>query len=191
MGSLFLLHVNFFNISFQTAHPVNPDPTQGSSDDEDLLVEHLYTKLKDQRYMIVLDDVCDTKVWDYLRRSFPKQDNGSLVLLTTSQEEVARSANSFHISRMPDLNEHPLWEFLSTVIFGRGSCPPELEEAGKKIVENCQRLRLVLPKVLLFLYRTKDTPEQWNNLAADKENPIFMVADELAEVLLLPQNNQF
>lgn len=137
----------------------------------------------------MLDDVHDTKVWDYLRRSFPKQDNGSLVLLTTSLLEVARSADSFHISRMPDLNEHPLWEFLYAVMFGRGSCPPELEEVGKKIIENCQKLRLVLPKVLLFLYRTRNTPEQWNNLAADRDNPIFMVTDELAEVQLLPQNN--
>ncbi|KAG6416493.1 hypothetical protein SASPL_123923 [Salvia splendens] len=98
-----------------TGHPVNPDQSLGLGDDEELLVEHLYTRLKDCRYMIVLDDVCDTNIWDYLRRSFPKQDNGSLLLLTTSLEKIALFSYSFHISRMPDFDEHPMWDFLCLV----------------------------------------------------------------------------
>lgn len=132
----------------------------------------------------MLDDVCDTKVWDYLRRSFPEQDNGSLVLLTTSLEEVAQFSDSFHISRMPDFDEHPTWDFLCLVVFGGPFCPPQLEEAGKKIIKNCQRLRLVLIKVLIFLSRTKKTPEHWNSIAEDKDNPVFMVSDEISEVYL-------
>ncbi|XP_042067917.1 putative late blight resistance protein homolog R1A-10 [Salvia splendens] len=166
----------------KTGHPVNPDQSMGLGDDEELLVEHLYTRLKDRRYMIVLDDVCDTNIWEYLRRSFPKQDNGSLLLLTTSLEEIALFSNSFHISRMPDFDEHPMWDFLCLVVFGGPFCPPQLEEAGKNIIKNCQGLRLVVIKVLLFLSSTKKTPEYWNNIAADKDNPIFMVADEISEV---------
>ncbi|XP_041993167.1 putative late blight resistance protein homolog R1A-3 isoform X1 [Salvia splendens] len=166
----------------KTGHPVNPDQSLGLGDDEELLVEHLYTRLKDCRYMIVLDDVCDTNIWDYLRRSFPKQDNGSLLLLTTSLEKIALFSYSFHISRMPDFDEHPMWDFLCLVVFGGPFCPPQLEEAGKNIIKNCQGLRLVVIKVLLFLSSTKKTPEHWNNIAADKDNPIFMVADEISEV---------
>ncbi|KAH6803276.1 hypothetical protein C2S51_034722 [Perilla frutescens var. frutescens] len=171
----------------KASYSVNPTLTPGLGDEE-LLVDHLYTALNGRKYMIVLDDVCDTMVWDYLRRAFPKQDNGSLVLLTTSVEEVALSADSFHISRMPDFDECAVWGFLRLVIFGRPDCLPEFEEVGKKIVKNCQRLSLVLIKVLLFMSRTKNTPEQWKDLAEDKDNPVFMVADEISEVCRIKED---
>lgn len=176
-----------FHLFFQTAHPANPEPTPELEGDEDLLLNHLHARLKDQSYMIALDDVCDTKVWDYLQRAFPKQDNGSLVLLTTSLLEVAKSAESFHISRMPDFDEHAAWELLCLVMFNGPPCQPKLNEVGKKIVKNCRGLRLVIPKVLLFVSRTKNSPEQWNNIAEDEENPIFTVAHELFQVLRLAQ----
>lgn len=152
--------------------------------DEEFLVEHTYTSLKGRKYMIVLDDVCDTKVWDYIRRSFPKQDNGSLVLVTTSLEEQGLFADRFHICRMPDFNEDSAWDLLRMVIFGRRWCPPKLEAIGKQIVKNCQRLRLILVKVALSLSRNKMMPEHWCNLATDKDNSIFNVSDEIAEVLV-------
>lgn len=167
--SFFFFWHKLFHLPFQTAHSANPEPTPELGGDEDLLLNHLRTRLKDQSYMIALDDVCDTKVWDYLQRAFPKQDNGSLVLLTTSLLEVAA------------------WELLCLVMFNDPPCQPKLNEVGKKIVKNCQGLRLVIPKVLLFVPRTKNSPEQWNNIAEDEENPIFTVAHELFQVLRFAQ----
>ncbi|KAL2464550.1 Disease resistance RPP8-like protein 3 [Forsythia ovata] len=41
------------------------------------LAEYLYKTLKLKRYLIVLDDMWDTKVWDKVKRSFPNDKNGS------------------------------------------------------------------------------------------------------------------
>ncbi|KAL8498812.1 hypothetical protein ACS0TY_021953 [Phlomoides rotata] len=45
--------------------------------------EYVHTSLKGERYLIVLDDVRETVVWEYLRKLFPDENNGSRVVLTT------------------------------------------------------------------------------------------------------------
>ncbi|CAA2989610.1 late blight resistance homolog R1A-10, partial [Olea europaea subsp. europaea] len=54
------------------------------------LSESMYKNLKGRRYVIVLDDVWDTKVLDDLKRLFPNDKDGSRIMLTTrSLEDVA------------------------------------------------------------------------------------------------------
>ncbi|XP_022865109.1 disease resistance protein RPP13-like [Olea europaea var. sylvestris] len=55
---------------------------------EEQLSEHLYKSLKGRKYLIVMDNVRDTKVWDLVWRLLPKDDEGSRVLLTTSKPSV-------------------------------------------------------------------------------------------------------
>ncbi|XP_057808158.1 putative late blight resistance protein homolog R1A-10 [Salvia miltiorrhiza] len=152
---------------------------------EDEVAEYLHTTLMGRRYMIVLDDICSIEAWGSLKRSFPEQDNGSLILLTTTLMEVAQYAESFYIYEMASfLTVNYCWDILRSTFFGLEA---ELEEAGKKIAENCRGLRLVLVKVTLFLLITERTPELWNKLAADRESSVFMVADELSEIYKLKQ----
>ncbi|KAL0418343.1 UNVERIFIED_CONTAM: putative late blight resistance proteinR1A-4 [Sesamum radiatum] len=40
------------------------------------LAERLYKNLKGRRYLVVMDDVWDTKVWDDVKRFFPDDNNG-------------------------------------------------------------------------------------------------------------------
>ncbi|KAL0357577.1 UNVERIFIED_CONTAM: putative disease resistance RPP13-like protein 3 [Sesamum calycinum] len=51
-------------------------------EDEELAV-YLYKSLKGRRYLIVMDDMWDTEIWDAVRRLFPDDGTGSRVLLTT------------------------------------------------------------------------------------------------------------
>lgn len=55
---------------------------------EEQLSEHLYKSLKGRKYLIVMDNVRDTKVWDLVWRLLPKDDEGSRVLLTTAKSNV-------------------------------------------------------------------------------------------------------
>ncbi|CAA2961755.1 late blight resistance homolog R1A-10 [Olea europaea subsp. europaea] len=55
---------------------------------EEQLSEHLCKSLKGRKYLIVMDNVRDTKVWDLVWRLPPKDDEGSRVLLTTSKPNV-------------------------------------------------------------------------------------------------------
>ena len=42
------------------------------------------------KYLIVMDDVWDTKAWEDLKGAFPDYNKGSRVLITTRQESVAK-----------------------------------------------------------------------------------------------------
>ncbi|KAH6819486.1 hypothetical protein C2S51_003089 [Perilla frutescens var. frutescens] len=151
--------------------------------EDEKLWNYLCKALEHRRYMIVLEDVHDVKLLDCLRRSLPDRSNGSVVLLTTSSEEVSQLADSGHTFETPRWHvEQSVWFCLRLLIFGVEPISAELEEAGKKIVENCRGLLISVAKTFVFLYKTEKSLEQWSKIAADKENPIFIVGDEISEL---------
>ncbi|KAH0662592.1 hypothetical protein KY284_027523 [Solanum tuberosum] len=54
------------------------------------IVDKLRKNLIGRRYLIVLDDIWDVKVWEDLGLCFPKGENGSKVMVTTRIEQVAK-----------------------------------------------------------------------------------------------------
>ncbi|KAJ3687661.1 hypothetical protein LUZ61_016825 [Rhynchospora tenuis] len=68
------------------------------------LMSELNSLLSKQRYLIILDDVWkDSNVWDQLQDAFPDHNNGSRVLITTREVEVAKSADPNMAPYKPDL----------------------------------------------------------------------------------------
>ncbi|XP_031092227.1 putative late blight resistance protein homolog R1B-16 isoform X2 [Ipomoea triloba] len=63
--------------------------------------------LKDQRYLIVMDDIWSTTAWDSVQRCFPDDNNGSRILLTSRLREVAEYASSedyeIHVKKLARL----------------------------------------------------------------------------------------
>ncbi|KAG8383916.1 hypothetical protein BUALT_Bualt04G0063800 [Buddleja alternifolia] len=51
--------------------------------EEESLAERIYKSLKGRRYLIVMDDIWNSDVWDDLRRYFPNDGNGSRILFTS------------------------------------------------------------------------------------------------------------
>lgn len=71
----------------------------------DQLLEQLYRKLKGKRYLIVMDDLWSIEAWDLVKRSFPDDNNGSRIMITTRLLEVADCAgNGCPPHHMPFLN---------------------------------------------------------------------------------------
>ncbi|KAL2515567.1 putative late blight resistance protein-like protein R1B-8 [Forsythia ovata] len=66
------------------------------------LAEYLYRTLKGTRYLILLDDMWDTKVWDKVKRSFPNDKNGIRIMVTTRLENVGEDSN-IHVSKLVKL----------------------------------------------------------------------------------------
>ncbi|KAM3376531.1 putative late blight resistance protein R1C-3 [Capsicum galapagoense] len=114
------------------------------SEDIDV-ADKLRKQLYGKRYLIVLDDVWDIDTWDELTRPFPEVVKGSRIILTTRQKEVA-----FHGKCNTDplnlrlLRPEESWELLEKRAFGEESCPDELLDVGKEIVQNCKGLPLVV-----------------------------------------------
>ncbi|OVA18807.1 Disease resistance protein [Macleaya cordata] len=126
-----------------------------------------YLQQGDKKYLIVLDDIWSTQAWDGLNTAFPDQLNGSRVLLTTRNRDVALRVDPFrNIHELRLLNEVESWELFLKKIFPvqstcKVSCPSELEELGKKIVAKCGGLPLAIVVLGGLLSRKDKTQSSW------------------------------
>ncbi|KAM3325393.1 putative late blight resistance protein R1A-3 isoform X1 [Capsicum chacoense] len=145
------------------------DEATKMKDDADLAVL-LYRKLRRKRYLIVLDDLWDIKAWDDLRRSFPDDDNGSRILVTSRLQHLASQVES---DTKPDNHPTPLrfftaeesWELLQKKVFATDCCPRNLKEPGMRIARSCHGLPLAVTLVAGILARTEKIESWWNEVA--------------------------
>nr|GLL37185.1 uncharacterized protein LOC109181763 [Ipomoea trifida] len=139
---------------------------------EDILKDTIHTLLKDRKYFIVLDDVWEKKDWDSLRTAFPKNMNGSRVLVTTRHEYVVDSTWKSHNLRK--LSDDDGWLLIKNNVFGTEGCSDTLEEHGKKIARKCEGLPLALVVVAGILRKCK-TSTDWQRVA---DNPLLEINRE-------------
>ncbi|KAK4427063.1 putative late blight resistance proteinR1A-4 [Sesamum alatum] len=150
------------------------------------LAERMYKNLKGRRYLIVMDDVWDTKTWDDIRRFFPDDDNGNRIILTTRQSEVAIYAGSNSpIHNMSLLNPNASWELLRKTVFGQDDCPLGLEKIGWKIAQNCKGLPLAIV-VIGGLLSKESKQEDWEQITKDVNSAVARnVGNQFMEILSL------
>ncbi|XP_042495671.1 probable disease resistance protein RF9 [Macadamia integrifolia] len=118
--------------------------------------------LSDRRYLIVIDDVPGAKVWNHLKEAFPNGQNGSRIMLTTRDVEVAYLSNSDGFPhRLWVLSAADSWELFtrkvsiapwqvstdacpSTSHTMKSRIPPQLEAIGRKMVKKCKGIPLLI-----------------------------------------------
>ncbi|PIM99451.1 Apoptotic ATPase [Handroanthus impetiginosus] len=145
------------------------------------LAEYILTSLRGKRCLIVLDDVWNREVAEYIRELLR-----GVVLLTTRLREVAQCT---FLRTMRFMNKEESWDLLCEKVFGEGHlCPLRLEKYGKKIAENCEGLPLTIITVASILCKEEKTVEYWKKVAR-KENSVFTDAyDQMWEVLIKSYN---
>ncbi|KAL8466172.1 hypothetical protein ACS0TY_035324 [Phlomoides rotata] len=152
--------------------------SEEDGEDEYELGVKLYQRLWGRRYLIVMDDIWDIKVWEQLRTYFPNNSNGSKIVLTTRISNFHLS-DSNYVLKMGFLDKHNSWILFSKIVLGEeGSCPLELEEIGKEIVENCRGLPLSIVVVGGLLARSKQTREYWEYIAKNLNSIVNLEEDE-------------
>ncbi|RVW87147.1 putative disease resistance protein [Vitis vinifera] len=127
------------------------------------LEERVSTVLRKKRYLIVLDDIWETEVWDDLKTLFPDLMNASRVLFTTRIRDVAIHADPRSATHeLHFLNQAQSWElFLKKAFPMEGdsvTCPPELERLGTQIVAKCGGLPLAIVIIGGLLSRKRKYP---------------------------------
>ncbi|KAL0385145.1 UNVERIFIED_CONTAM: putative late blight resistance proteinR1A-10 [Sesamum radiatum] len=146
----------------------------------------MYLELIYRRYLIVLDDVWNVKVWDELKIYFPNNAHSSRIMLTTRIEEVAHLASCYAVHKMRLLNEKDSWNLLCEKVFDEeNSCPPQLEKAGKKIAEKCEGLPLAIIVIGRHLSKAEKTPKYWSKVAERECSNIIGADAEMSKVLYL------
>ncbi|WOL15628.1 putative disease resistance protein [Canna indica] len=104
--------------------------------------EELAKHLAGKRYLIVLDDVWDTRAWPQMKDAFPHcSQNGSRVVLTSRNIDVARSADPLSVPyELPLLDEEDSWKLLRKKAFpSPKGIEPSCPNNGKISVGSLQR----------------------------------------------------
>ncbi|CAL2275835.1 unnamed protein product [Prunus armeniaca] len=131
------------------------------------LVEVLVNYLESKRYMVVLDDVWDIKLWKEIRIALPNTQLGSRIMLTTRKEDVASSSfgAQSHIHHIQLLEKNDAWELFSSKAFSayqNNCCPPELQSLAEEVVEKCEGLPLAI--VALGGLMSSKKPFEWEQV---------------------------
>ncbi|XP_019160587.1 PREDICTED: putative late blight resistance protein homolog R1B-17 isoform X2 [Ipomoea nil] len=135
------------------------------STNQDQLAERLRKHLKEQRYLIVIDDIWSTTAWDSVQRCFPDDNNGSRILLTSRLREVAEYASSGTSPlNMPFLDADESWNLYGKV-FGKTEFLLVFEQIGRDIVRKCKGLPLAITVVASLLSKIEEEEEKWKNVA--------------------------
>ncbi|KAH0701669.1 hypothetical protein KY285_015947 [Solanum tuberosum] len=134
--------------------------------DDNELADLVQKTLKRSRYLVVVDDIWSIDVWDGISRIFPNNNNGSRILLTTRETEVAMYANTCSPHEMSLWGIENGWRLLCDKVFGpKHDPPPELDKIGKEIVEKCQGLPLTISVIAGHLSKMARTLEGWKDVA--------------------------
>ncbi|PPD68740.1 hypothetical protein GOBAR_DD34382 [Gossypium barbadense] len=136
-----------------------PIEEETSKLDDVKLGEKLRNFLQGKRYLIVMDGVEETQLWETLKKNkvFPNEKHGSRLLLTTRSKNVASLASSSgsRIHNIQPLDDEARWELLEKLVFKDEKCPQELVKLGKQIATKCAGLPLAIVSLSSLLARNK------------------------------------
>ncbi|CAK9153375.1 unnamed protein product [Ilex paraguariensis] len=149
----------------------------------DLLQRHLQERLRGRRFLLVLDDVWNEEndKWDRLKDVLRCGSKGSMLIVTTRIEKVARMMATLPIYHLGYLSDDDSWTLFKQRAFGSGREENlELETIGKAIVKKCGRVPLAV-KALGSLMWFKSNISEWLFV---KESDIWDLSD--SENAILP-----
>ena len=143
-------------------YPVNHEMTKAVS--ESFSLQSLQESLKGKRFLLVLDDVGSFNYadWESLQSTLKGVANGSCVIVTTRDSEVASKISTVCTYHIESLSNEQSWLMFTKFALGDqmpSSCP-EVETIGRQIVQDFLGLPFAV-KALGLLLRSKPQVEEW------------------------------
>ncbi|CAL5331019.1 unnamed protein product [Camellia sinensis] len=127
--------------------------------------------LAGKKFLIVLDDVWNKKYsdWNVLKKPFNEGAQGSKVVVTTRDRDVARMMRAVELHYIEVLSDDDCWSLFSRHAFENRSIDanPNLVSIGKKIVKKCKGLPLAA-RTLGGLLHCKEQDEEWEDVLHSK-----------------------
>ncbi|KAK4480900.1 hypothetical protein RD792_011758 [Penstemon davidsonii] len=127
--------------------------------------------LKNRRYLVVIDDVWSTNMWDDLERFFPDDGNGSRIIFTSRIRGISPT-NSIVYS-LPLLKEDQCWSLLVNKVFPEEPCPPQLQDIGKRIAAKCGGLPLAVVVTAGVLANLEKKKSVWEKVEINLDSYMF------------------
>ncbi|KAK1416339.1 hypothetical protein QVD17_32128 [Tagetes erecta] len=137
------------------------------------LGEKLYRFFKGRKYLVVLDDIWDSKAWNDISMYFPDDQTGSRVLFTSRDIDMSlhvHAARPAHVLRLRTQDES--WDIFMKKVFRTGRCPRHLEEHGKVISRKCEGLPLAIV-IATGLLKNNWSLDWWSYIAESLNSVIL------------------
>ncbi|KAK1684662.1 hypothetical protein QYE76_045510 [Lolium multiflorum] len=135
---------------------------------EKQLLDELIEILKNKRYLIVIDDIWDEKVWGLINCAFSLNSLGSRLITTTRKVNVSEACTSSStedkIYKMKPLSDDDSQRLFYRRIFqGKTGCPHELEQVSRGILKKCGGVPLAIITIASLLASNQKikTKDQW------------------------------
>ncbi|KAL6629029.1 hypothetical protein ACP70R_028794 [Stipagrostis hirtigluma subsp. patula] len=102
--------------------------------------------LSNKRYLIVLDDVWDTRAFNELSDLLTDDHRGSRIIITTRNNNVASLAQEVYRMKLSPLKDDDAFELFCRRTFKNSNveCPSHLNELSRQIVSKCGGLPLTI-----------------------------------------------
>ncbi|XP_068311104.1 putative disease resistance protein RGA3 [Pyrus communis] len=147
---------------------LKPANVPSSKDNQEALLKFLNVELKDEKFLLVLDDVWneDPKKWDNLIECLSKlySAKGSKIVVTTRSGKVASISEKLLQRRdLGKLSVDECWSIMKDKALPNVSAyvAPEFQIIGREIAKNCGGVPLVA-KVLGGILHAKKSIEEWS-----------------------------
>ncbi|XP_006359361.1 disease resistance protein RPP13-like [Solanum tuberosum] len=128
------------------------------------LENHLRDLLKGRKYLVVVDDVWKREAWKSLKRVFPDNKNGSRVIITTRQGDVAeRADDKGFVHKLRFLSQEESWDLFCRKLLDVRAMVPAMESLAKDMVGKCRGLPLAIV-VLSGLLSHRWGLDKWQNV---------------------------
>ncbi|XLR21343.1 hypothetical protein S83_049255 [Arachis hypogaea] len=118
-------------------------------------------RMSGKKYLVVLDDIWNTQVWDDLQGAFPDDNNGSRILITTRVKDISHYTRATFTYELPFLNESQSWELFCKKVFCKEKCPHELEPLGREMTKACKGLPLAIIVLAGMVAKKERSPREW------------------------------
>ncbi|CAN4096562.1 unnamed protein product [Withania somnifera] len=149
-----------------------------SDEPDDQLADQLQKLLKRKRYLVFIDDIWTTRAWDDIQLCFPDCNNGSRILLTTRNVEVAEHASSGKPpNQMRLMNFNESWSLFYEKVFAKDSFSPEFERLGKQIALKCRGLPLLIVVIGGLLSKIGKTFSEWQSVSENVSSAVSTNVD--------------
>jgi disease resistance protein RPM1 len=138
------------------------------------------------RYLIVIDDIWDTKPWEMIRCALPENGLKSRVLTTTRIIDVAEYVGGCY--RMKLLTHKSSKILFYGRIFGSiGNCPQQFYDVSEKVLKKCGGVPLAIVTISSLLANKSRNIIEWSDVcdaigAGIGNNPGM---DDMRKILLL------
>ncbi|KAG2670699.1 hypothetical protein I3760_14G099300 [Carya illinoinensis] len=168
-----------FNLTTWVCVSEEFDPFRVTKTILDALQLQLKEKLNGKKFLFVLDDVWNKNYndWEILTNPFKFGAQGSRIIVTTRDDEVASVMRAFATHPVKKLPEQDCWSLFARHAFhdANSSAHLELQELGQKIVKKCQGLPLAI-KTIGGPLRFKVDVREWEKVLINNILPTLRLS---------------